>query len=795
MKKTILLLFCVSLLPIITCAQERSVKRKGQTGLRFALVIGNSNYQQTSKLRNPVNDAKAINKTLRELGFTVTALENADQRKMENAIRKFGKKLRTDQAVGLFYYAGHGMQIDGENYLLPVEANPSNEDDVRYDGVPVGKLLGQMKNAGNSMNIVILDACRNNPFTRNFRSSRRGLAQVTAPAGTFISYATAPGSVAADGEGKNGLFTEKLISHMRTPGLKLEEVFKKVRADVQIASDNKQVPWDASSVTGDFYFASLEKTGSQKYVLNKTAVSIPTVEAPPETSGLQLKELTQLAKSQEKAKEKLKEAKKQWSAWQSRMQKDFNAAQNFESRDITPDLKIEPWRQFLEAYASNNPFGKKDENLRSKAMRQLEYWRSENVRLSEKNIAQSSSTASVEISNTPEISAPPTNPDADKIWKKYQLGLKRNLPKIAEKYLQKLLSEHPESSHAIKIRVEELNAQLDKNGLRGGLIDKIEEIRAKHPRNQDLRKLIVLAAPQLLKYAELEIEAGRLESAEAKLSLAARWNVPGTEISHRRKKIQQIRISLSIDMAEQQMLLGKAKLAQRSLNEALRLGADPAKIEELRREIPLKLVKYLIETDKFEKAGELLLELELEENYTSEIPELYRLLHNKNNQFKWDKILALIKQKKFSDAEFKIIEWEKNDDAPKNLPKLKAYLQQEETEFTEFVIIEEKGLIALNQKTGFISQNIPLKYNWFDAKDYCIDLSFAGFSDWRLPNIKDLQHMFKKSHSFGMNYSAVYWSSSSSSVLNKWYMHLGSGNSGVSAHSRNYDILCVRGGN
>ena len=154
MKKTILLLFCVSLLPIITCAQERSVKRKGQTGLRFALVIGNSNYQQTSKLRNPVNDAKAINKTLRELGFTVTALENADQRKMENAIRKFGKKLRTDQAVGLFYYAGHGMQIDGENYLLPVEANPSNEDDVRYDGVPVGKLLGQMKNAGNSMNIV-----------------------------------------------------------------------------------------------------------------------------------------------------------------------------------------------------------------------------------------------------------------------------------------------------------------------------------------------------------------------------------------------------------------------------------------------------------------------------------------------------------------------------------------------------------------------------------------------------------------------------------------------------------------
>ena len=288
MKKTILLLLCGSLLPIITWAQERSIIRKGEAGLRFALVIGNSDYKQTAKLRNPVNDARAINSTLGELGFTVTALENADQRQMENAIRKFGKTLRADRAVGLFYYAGHGMQIGGENYLLPVEANPSNEDDVRYDGVPVGKLLGQMKSAGNSMNVVILDACRNNPFTRNFRSNRRGLAQVTAPTGTFISYATAPGSVAADGDGKNGLYTEKLISHMRTPGLKLEEVFKKVRADVQRESNGKQVPWDASSVTGDFYFASLEKTVTPDYVPGETSASVAVVAAPPETSGLQL---------------------------------------------------------------------------------------------------------------------------------------------------------------------------------------------------------------------------------------------------------------------------------------------------------------------------------------------------------------------------------------------------------------------------------------------------------------------------------------------------------------------------
>ena len=259
---TIFILLLMLVVPT-AWAQERAI-RPVETNIRQALVIGNANYAHAGVLRNPANDARAIGGTLERLGFRVTTLTEANKRQMDQAIRKFGRQLRGSNGVGLFYYAGHGMQIDGENYLLPTDINPSNETDVSYDAVPVGKLLGQMKDAGNGMNVVILDACRNNPFARAFRSSSRGLAQVVAPTGSFISYATGPGNVAADGEGDNGLFTEKLLEHMMTPGLKLEEVFKRVRSDVQQDSNNKQVPWDSSSVTGDFFFVPAEGVATAK---------------------------------------------------------------------------------------------------------------------------------------------------------------------------------------------------------------------------------------------------------------------------------------------------------------------------------------------------------------------------------------------------------------------------------------------------------------------------------------------------------------------------------------------------
>ena len=306
-----------------------------------ALVIGNAEYVHTSPLRNPVNDAKAIGNTLSELGFKVTTLLNAKQRSMEEAVRKFGKDLREENGMGLFYYAGHGMQIDGENYLLPVDTNPSTEIDIRYDAVPVGKVLGQLDSAGNDINVVILDACRNNPFARSFRSSNRGLAQVVAPTGSFISYATAPGKVAADGEEDNGLFTSKLLKHMVTPGLKLEEVFKRVRVDVQSQSNNRQVPWDVSSLTGDFFFT-------------------PTFDGPPDAAETNLGDLQNRA---------------DWANWQKKMETDFQEIVNFENQFVGSEAKVESWQRFLSNWTEDNPFSQRDDELRSKGQIQSNYWR------------------------------------------------------------------------------------------------------------------------------------------------------------------------------------------------------------------------------------------------------------------------------------------------------------------------------------------------------------------------------------------------------------------------------------
>ena len=259
---------------------ERGVKREtSDTAGRHALVIGNSDYEAVGKLANPVNDADAMERSLKSLGFEVIALKNAGQREMERAITKFGRKLRKG-GIGIFFYAGHGIQAGGENYMLPVDANPTVEDDLRYEAVALGRLLNQMADAQNGMNLVILDACRNNPFKRSFRSASKGLAQVTAPTGTFISYATAPGSVAADGTGKNGLYTSKLIANMNTPGLSIESVFKRVRSDVQKESNGKQVPWDSSSLVGDFYFVPPDEKPEPATVATLTPTPAPESRPP-----------------------------------------------------------------------------------------------------------------------------------------------------------------------------------------------------------------------------------------------------------------------------------------------------------------------------------------------------------------------------------------------------------------------------------------------------------------------------------------------------------------------------------
>ena len=241
-------------LPVALSAENRGIKLHVQ---RLALVIGNSAYQ-TAPLKNPLNDAEDMAVNLKNLGFEIIIKKNADQRTMEDTIRYFGKQLRNG-GVGLFYFTGHGMQVNGRNYLIPIDAKIESENDVKYEAVDAGRVLGQMEDAENKINIVILDACRNNPFSRNFRTSEAGLARMDAPKGSIIAYATAPGEVAADGSERNGIFTKYLMKHMMEPNLPIELVLKQARIDVARATGGRQIPWEASSLMGNFYF-NLEKS-------------------------------------------------------------------------------------------------------------------------------------------------------------------------------------------------------------------------------------------------------------------------------------------------------------------------------------------------------------------------------------------------------------------------------------------------------------------------------------------------------------------------------------------------------
>lgn len=254
-----LLLLCAAL-AMPAAAQQRAQPNvpRAATAIaeqRIALVIGNSQYKD-SPLPNPVNDARAISKALTEAGFKVVKKENIGQKEMQIALRDFGDALKAG-GVGLFYYAGHGMQVKGRNFLIPVDAQIQREDEVAYNSVDANQVLDKMEAASNRLNIVILDACRNNPFARSFRSGSMGLAQMDAPVGTLVAFATAPGSVASDGDGQNGLYTQHLLQSMQRPGVKIEDVFKNVRAGVRKESGGRQIPWESTSLEGDFVFIPL----------------------------------------------------------------------------------------------------------------------------------------------------------------------------------------------------------------------------------------------------------------------------------------------------------------------------------------------------------------------------------------------------------------------------------------------------------------------------------------------------------------------------------------------------------
>ncbi|MBF0227946.1 MAG: SUMF1/EgtB/PvdO family nonheme iron enzyme [Desulfobacterales bacterium] len=223
---------------------------------RYAIIIGNSDYIK-APLKNSVNDANSMEAVLKEIGFDVVKYENCNQKKMKKVIDEFGRNLK-NYDVGLFFYAGHGVQVGGNNYLIPIDVELEGEDAVDYDCVRADRVLSKMEKAETKINIVILDACRNNPFERSWNrgTEGKGLAFMNAPSGSLIAYATSPGKTASDSniKGNNGLYTSAILQHIKTPDIKILDMFERVRSTVIDESGKQQIPWEATSLTESFYF-------------------------------------------------------------------------------------------------------------------------------------------------------------------------------------------------------------------------------------------------------------------------------------------------------------------------------------------------------------------------------------------------------------------------------------------------------------------------------------------------------------------------------------------------------------
>src|SRR6201997_2144102 len=235
---------------------------------RLALVIGQSAYRAVPPLPNAANDAKHMAELLNSAGFAVTSADDLSQNDMRQAMSDFAAKVAASgpDTVALVFYAGHGLQIDGENYLVPVDVDPKREADVPLQAVRLNDLMNTLGALPTRMRIVMLDACRNNPFPALNKTTGHGLAIVdtkAGAAGSFISYSTAPGAVAEDGTGSNSPYTTALLSVAKEPNLPIEEAFKRVRVAVNQTTEGRQVPWESSSLTTEFKFFSGDQGSGQ----------------------------------------------------------------------------------------------------------------------------------------------------------------------------------------------------------------------------------------------------------------------------------------------------------------------------------------------------------------------------------------------------------------------------------------------------------------------------------------------------------------------------------------------------
>jgi tetratricopeptide (TPR) repeat protein len=236
-------------------AQAAQSLKYSEQGKRYALVVGNAAYPPAiGRLKNSVNDAVDIGAALKKLDFEVQVVTDGSLQELERAVSDIAKKVQEQDTV-LFYYAGHGVALEGENYLLPVNAGISDAIDVKYKSLNLSYVLDKLDRGSSGVTMVVLDACRNNPFPVSRGAMRAGLVQSSGPVGTIIAYSTAPGDVALDGDGRNGLYTKHLLQQMTQPNIKLEDVFKRVRVAVSDETHGSQVPWENSSLKGDFYFS------------------------------------------------------------------------------------------------------------------------------------------------------------------------------------------------------------------------------------------------------------------------------------------------------------------------------------------------------------------------------------------------------------------------------------------------------------------------------------------------------------------------------------------------------------
>ena len=334
---TFLLLLTTLLLPLTAWPQ------------RIALVVGNAAYTDRP-LRNPVNDAQLMQATLRELGFEVQLATNVDRRGLLGALREFESRARGAE-VALFYFAGHGAQVGGSNYLIPLNAPIRSETDVPDEALDAASVLRRIEEGRARVGLVILDACRDNPYPGANRSSARGLARMSVPTGTIVAYATAPGSTAEDGTGTHGTYTAALARYLDTPGLDVKEIFDRTAQEVERVTNGRQRPREEIGLRGRFV---LREGAGAPALASVTPTPTPLPQG--QTGGINLSDL-----------EREQQARQAWAQWQQRMQADFERIGALQA----PDLRAQAWQRFLGTWAEDNPTTGDDERLREQARQGL----------------------------------------------------------------------------------------------------------------------------------------------------------------------------------------------------------------------------------------------------------------------------------------------------------------------------------------------------------------------------------------------------------------------------------------